>query len=131
MKEVHKSSVLFTVSTKFAKMLQQGNYMKLCGLFCEVGQFTEVSQRSETQNAGFGVDAYSWRSRHPTLFVGVGTQRGLLRACCGNKDESKTRGVAARDGGGTWGIQQQTIVTGPGGLLLENDIKTEKLRVWI
>lgn len=37
--------------------------------------------------------------------------------------------MAGGDGGGTWGIEMQTIVTGPGGLLLENDIKTEKMRV--
>lgn len=55
-----------------------------------------------------------------------------MRACCGDKDESATQqGTAGGGGGGTWGIPQQTVVTEPGDLLLENDIKTEKTRVWV
>lgn len=78
MKETHKSSVLLTVSTKFAKTVPQGNYMKLRGLFCEVGQFAQVSQCSETQNAGSGVGAYSGRSRSPVLLLGWALNAGML-----------------------------------------------------
>lgn len=78
MKETHKSSVLFKVSTKFAKMVPQGTYMKLRGLFCEVGQFAQVSQCSETQNAGSGVGAYSRRSRSPVLLMGWAPNAGVL-----------------------------------------------------
>lgn len=46
MKEMCKSSLSFTVSTKFAKRLEIGHGRDMIqpGLFCEIGQFTKAPQ---------------------------------------------------------------------------------------